>query len=304
MNGWSTILNNPFYIGLIRIRKTGEVFQGIHPPLVGKYAFDGVQAVLKGKMTHRTMTHRFRFQRTFRCAACNRALIGETRKGHVYYRCHTASCPVTNFREEAIDATLRENCRPFQLTDEEWEAVRHDIGVALEYKKHDAVGKTKVLTLNIAAIDERVNRLTDAYVDRLVERDIYLTRKAALLDDKATLLSRKTLIEAEGGDLRQQIEKNLGLAKALGTLGILKDDEKTREILKTTTSDLIASPETLYVAWRNPFQELAKRAGIPLGGPYRGKPRTFVYGVYAEVILKYSDDAVGSEANDDFRLAA
>jgi nucleoside-diphosphate-sugar epimerase len=33
----------------------------------------------------------------------------------------------------------------------------------------------------------------------LVERDIYLSRKAALLDDKATLVSRKTAIE--GGDV-------------------------------------------------------------------------------------------------------
>ncbi len=293
LNGWSTILNNPFYIGLMRIRKTGEIFQGVHTPLVPKHVFDVVRAVLRGKLIHRVATHRFRFQRLVRCGTCNHALVGETQKGHVYYRCHTRSCPVTNLREEAIDAALRANSKPFQLTAEEWEAVRHDIDVALEHQKHDAVAETKALGLNIAAIDDRIARLTDAYVDRLVERDIYLSRKAALLDDKATLVSRKTLMEAEGGDFPRRVEKNLELAKTLGALGILADDEKTREILKTTTSNLTASPKNLYVAWRNPFQEIAKRAGFTLGEPYRGEPRTLVYQVYAEIILKHSNEDGG-----------
>jgi len=35
INGLSTILNNPFYAGLIRIRRTNETFQGVHEPLIG-----------------------------------------------------------------------------------------------------------------------------------------------------------------------------------------------------------------------------------------------------------------------------
>lgn len=50
LNGWSTILNNPFYIGLIRIKRTGEVFQGVHMPLVPKTTFDVVKLVLRGRL--------------------------------------------------------------------------------------------------------------------------------------------------------------------------------------------------------------------------------------------------------------
>src|SRR5258706_11392639 len=41
-NGLSTLLNNPFYIGIIRIRRTGEHFAGVHEPLIGKVLFDRV----------------------------------------------------------------------------------------------------------------------------------------------------------------------------------------------------------------------------------------------------------------------
>src|SRR5690606_23618156 len=34
INSLSKILNNPFYIGIIRIGRTGETFQGVHQPLV------------------------------------------------------------------------------------------------------------------------------------------------------------------------------------------------------------------------------------------------------------------------------
>jgi hypothetical protein len=49
--GLSTLLNNSFYIGLIRIRKTGELFQGAHEPIVSTPLFNRVKAVLREKQT-------------------------------------------------------------------------------------------------------------------------------------------------------------------------------------------------------------------------------------------------------------
>ena len=51
INGLSTVLNNPFYIGIVRLLSTGETFQGIHEPLIGKSLFDRVQLVLQGKVS-------------------------------------------------------------------------------------------------------------------------------------------------------------------------------------------------------------------------------------------------------------
>src|SRR5919106_2225553 len=47
LNGFSIILNNPFYIGLIELRRTGEIFPGCHQPLISKSLFDQGTAGLR-----------------------------------------------------------------------------------------------------------------------------------------------------------------------------------------------------------------------------------------------------------------
>src|SRR5262249_49242253 len=105
-NGLSVMLNNPFYIGLIVHKKSGEVYKGVHEALIGKQLFDRVQALLSGKTRKRVHRNIFRYRRMFRCAECGYSLIGELQKGHVYYRCHTMTCPMTSVREEILEAAV------------------------------------------------------------------------------------------------------------------------------------------------------------------------------------------------------
>jgi DNA invertase Pin-like site-specific DNA recombinase len=55
--GLSVLLNNPFYIGLIRLRRTGEAFLGSHRPLIAKSLFDRVQKILDGRLNSRSQKH-------------------------------------------------------------------------------------------------------------------------------------------------------------------------------------------------------------------------------------------------------
>lgn len=66
-NGISIMLNNPFYIGLIRLRRSGETFQGVFEPLIAKRAFDRFHAVLTGKTNTKGTRHDFLFLRMLRC---------------------------------------------------------------------------------------------------------------------------------------------------------------------------------------------------------------------------------------------
>jgi DNA invertase Pin-like site-specific DNA recombinase len=71
LNGLSTLLNNPFYVGLIRVMKTGETFPGSHPALISQALFKRVQRVLKGKNQTGSQRHQFPFRRLLRCAHCD-----------------------------------------------------------------------------------------------------------------------------------------------------------------------------------------------------------------------------------------
>lgn len=107
INGWSRILKNAFYIGELRLKSTGEVFGGVHEPLVTRSCFDRVQLLLRRRRRRHGFTHEFRFRGLLRCLKCDRALVGELQKGHVYYRCHSGGC--TCVREERVDEAIAAN---------------------------------------------------------------------------------------------------------------------------------------------------------------------------------------------------
>ncbi|HLG96912.1 MAG TPA: recombinase family protein [Bryobacteraceae bacterium] len=76
-NGMSTILNNPFYVGVIRVKRTGDTYPGAHEALISKALFDDVQAVRDGRLNTRKKKYDFLFRRFIRCERCEYSLIGE-----------------------------------------------------------------------------------------------------------------------------------------------------------------------------------------------------------------------------------
>lgn len=78
-------LRNPFYKGSLRV--SGEIYPGIHQPLISETLFGKTQMVLRSRKPYRRRRHTFRYRRRLRCAACQRYMIGELQKGRVYYRC-------------------------------------------------------------------------------------------------------------------------------------------------------------------------------------------------------------------------
>src|SRR5437667_424028 len=70
LNGLTTLLNNPFYMGLIHIRKTNAMFQGKHEPLIRKSLYDRVQIVLRGGKLSSGVKHDSLYRKVVRCGAC------------------------------------------------------------------------------------------------------------------------------------------------------------------------------------------------------------------------------------------
>jgi DNA invertase Pin-like site-specific DNA recombinase len=108
INGLSTLLRNPFYMGYIHLKNQDKLYPGVHEPIVSKELFFKVQQRLKSKVWPRELKHRFKYSRRLKCATCGGSLVGSQVKGHVYYRCATKTCPTTCVREEAITSYLAE----------------------------------------------------------------------------------------------------------------------------------------------------------------------------------------------------
>jgi DNA invertase Pin-like site-specific DNA recombinase len=269
-NTLADTLSNPFYFGLIVIRKANKSFAGAHEPIITKSLYDQVQAVISGKRIRVSKRRReFLFSRLIRCQTCNRSLIPEIGRGHTYYRCHTRECPITSFREEAIELKVQELLEPFRLTSEEMAVLDQFATTKLRTAILDAQKQRSELEMKLSVSKDRLNRLTDSYIDGYLDSESFTQRKETLLVERLDCERRMQELASDPrsdvGRLGEFVGhvKNLYLRYKVGT------QAEKRQILLDTMSDMRGNEKTLDFTVRSALSELASYSRDQSGGPPR-----------------------------------
>ncbi|MEO6191609.1 MAG: recombinase family protein [Thermoanaerobaculia bacterium] len=271
-NGLSSMLNNPFYIGLIA-HKRREVYKGVHEPLIGKHLFDRVQAVLSGKTQKQAKRNLFRYRRMFKCAECGYSLIAELQKSHVYYRCHSKTCPLTGVREEVLDAAVTGAYATLKLSDSERTALEMEATAFLETCGENTKRIQETWKLQLAALQTRHDRLVDAFLEGSIDKETFEPRKKRLLMEERELeekLSGGTNQDETATRLREILE----LASTASLSHEMGNDEEKREFLEMLTSNRCVSRENVVIELSFPFRLLMKGDETELGGRTRYTPRS------------------------------
>ena len=273
MNGLTTMLNNPFYVGLIHIRKTNEIFQGIHTPLISKALYDEVQAVLAGKRSGKAIKRDHFFRRLLRCAHCGKHLIGETIKGkYVYYRCHTPGCSVC-IRECAIDDLLRSTYSTIRLDPEDMRDLRDMVADMNKFSAEDLAQRAASLQLQLAGCEVRLSRLTDALIDGLIEKNLFESKKSAVLFRRRELLDQLEHVGSTGtgADRAMQLLELANTAYVSYRNGLASEK---RALIAATMSNFIGRGKTPAITLKSPFKELSEWRYFVSCDQYRDEPRT------------------------------
>lgn len=272
--GLSTMLNNPFYYGIIRIKKTDETFEGVHEPLISKSLFDQVQRILRDKNQKNVQAHRHTYRRLFQCVHCGYSLVGEKQKGYVYYRCHTSDCPTKTVREGAIEEAVLDALAPLRLNDEEERIL---MAKAQEFRadwKQDRAAEAKAVRLQIEEAKSRLHRLTDAYLDGSIEEELFKERKDALLDRRAELKEDLERLTAEDRSLPDEVSEYLERAKDAWISYKQANGPERRQILKSVTSNREVDGRNVVIELKTPFRIIAERRSNDYGTPCPGGSRT------------------------------
>lgn len=282
--GMSKMLGNPFYIGMIRLARTGESFQGAHEPLIRASLFAQVQNVLHARTKSQGLKHQYLYRKTVRCDRCGTTLIGEMQKGHTYYRCHARSCKGVSVREEVLDDGVRNALRDLILDEQDLTDFASQFRRQTESTAANSTQQQDALRLKLANVDARVDRLTDAYIDRLIEKDVFEERKAGLLKERAT--TREVLADVETGQdgIGVRLEQFIELLKSLQNQDILANPAERRDLVKSLTSNLQLRGKNLVVTWHFPFDLIVSKANCLYGAPSRDTRRTIMRGIAEEYI--------------------
>lgn len=259
-NQLSVLLNNPFYMGLIRLRRSGETYPGGHQPLISKSLFDQVQAILNGRTNGRGPRHEFLFRRLLTCKHCGRSLTGERQKGHVYYRCHTKRCPTMCVREETVETAVLSALAQLQFSEEESAYLRQQVSRLKADWETARETELRAVTLNLDRLRDRLGRLTDAYIDRLIEKDIFEERKKALLMQKKGLEEQLEKLQDDKGSTPDRLAEMFELAGSAYLSYKTASAEEKRELLQIVSSNRLVDEKNVVVTLKIPFREIANRS--------------------------------------------
>ncbi len=266
------VLNNAFYTGVLKVK--GKTFQGGHEPLISSTLFTKVQDALNGKTNARPIKHDFLFRRFVKCADCGFSLIGEKQKGYSYYRCHSRDCPTKGIREEVLENALIQCFEQVQLHALE-NKILHDLfeettdGWSVSQKRIE-----ESLKIQQGNISKKLDRLTDAYVDNAIDKQLFEEKKEKLLVELQGFRHQTSDISDQRNLIFKKAENYLELIKSLKNSYVTGIIGEKRKIMKSATSNFTIQGKKPMIAMRSPFYEVANRLFFSCGGPLRVTPRT------------------------------
>ncbi len=252
--GIEKILRNPFYVGIIKLRKSGKVYSGIHEPLVSSTLFDQVTAVRTGRDNKKETKHNHVYRGLFRCGYCAGAMIPELQKGRVYYRCHKKNCDTKTVREDQIESAMAKNLKRYTLNDAQATKLRDSFKQWLDYS--DDKAKIQNAKFELTKLDARLSRLEDKLLDGVFDDETYERKKAVILIEQANW--KKTVKERDNKAAKiDRLEKLLELFKNLYLTYVSAAKEQKREMVKFATSNRQAFAKNIVLEpskWMSVFE--------------------------------------------------
>jgi site-specific DNA recombinase len=276
MCGIETLLNNQFYCGIIHLKKWGQSFQGAHEPLISAELFRRVKAIKSDRTSKKFTRHNHIYRGLFRCGECNSAMIPERQKGHIYYRCHKPKCDTKTVREEALEQATFAFLQKVKFADTDIENAKLRIDeMVTEYRGHSV---DDTLLLQLANLNDRMTRLTDALIDRVIDREDFERRKSELMLEEAALqekLAAKQTFAQKANEVRKMLE----LVKSIATTYLFGTGNEKREIIKYATSNRIVDGKNICLEPSNWLQQAQNAIAILSCAHDRGTSRTFMQSV-------------------------
>ena len=140
---------------------------------------------------------------------------------------------------------------------------------------HHREDEIKALTLRENQLNDRLRRLTDAFLDGAIDRPLFEERKAALLMERRALEENLADLHQTGQSRLDRLAEFLELAGTAYFLYKMGLADEKRDLVKIVTSNRRVDGKKLTIPLSNPFQEVAKRSENTNGCPERDIPRTW-----------------------------
>ena len=267
------ILKNPFYYG--HFRWDGQVYPGIHEPLISRELFDATQAAFKRHNKPKKRKHDFAYAGLVACGHCGCAITPElhTKKSgkyYIYYRCtgFKGKCPEPYMREEVLADKFADAVKAIQIDDE---TLGWIVAALKESQKDEAAFHLKAVEDLNRELGKIRSRMSQAYEDKLdgkIDEQMWMEVNAKYKAQQETLERQISAHNAADRAYLNQGVQILELANRAYDLYMKQPHEERARLLQFLLLNSTLKDGSLCITYRKPFDII-----VEWGGRQRRRPQ-------------------------------
>ncbi len=256
------LLRNPIYMG--EFEWAGEVYQGIHAPIVSRELWDRVQEVFDDRYQGQRDTSRageFAYPGMVRCGLCGSAMSPYiVKERYIYYRCAGAHgpCEAKQVREEVLDREFARALRGIVLPPSWMEFLKVELrkGQAEAQRFHqESIDR---LEGECARLQRRLDQMYVDKLDGLIDADTYSRNARQWQED---LRAHRRAMSKHDDAKQSYLEEGLlilSLAQEAPDLFEKATRDEKRELLTHLVSNSSCEAGRLTIEWRKPYVFLSE----------------------------------------------
>ena len=228
------ILQNPLYYGVFRYK--GELYEGVHEPLITKKRFDEIQEIIKtrGRTQLQHKKEKYPFRHLLVCAACGCTITSSVQKGHIYYHCtkRRGKCPGRYVREEVIVEEIQRCLQNVSLPLAHLEYIEKHLQEIAREEKEQHTPRTTAVRTKINGCEEKLNILLNMSLLGDITREEYLTKKNELTEQKTQLEEKLRTAEGEGNEWFEPAQSFIQQAKTIEKITLSPDHSEKAKLFR------------------------------------------------------------------------
>jgi len=255
------MLTNRAYLGFVNHH--GEYFPGSFAPILSPTLFEAVQKVLERRAhpRHSKISHNFPFTGLFRCAECDSMISAQWATGksggrYRYYRCSKKHgvCLQKYLREDLLVSQVREQLQGVSLPESWAEYMLQKVDVLQSEESHASGSRLGQMKEDLKGIEAKLDALVDLYLNKDIEREIYLVKKDVLMRQKLSLHAKSSSVQAERKNWVEPLRKWILDSKCAGFLATSENLHEMRDFLRSFGTNPLLQDKTISISFCPPSE--------------------------------------------------
>lgn len=148
-------------------------------------------------------------------------------------------------------------------------AIQKSQAIQMELRK----SSISALEITRRQLEGRISGLTDAYLEKAIEKDIFLNKKTALLLERRQIDEKLEKLRVPI-KMTNRLQEIINLATNATRLFDVGTVEEKRDLLDAVMSNRLVDGKTIEITLRSPFDCIAEHNAVTAGSPERTKVRT------------------------------